>query len=41
MKRKTYEPIPEADEVIARRIFGAAIEVHRGLGPGFLERIYE
>jgi GxxExxY protein len=41
MSQRTYEPIPEADEAIAHRILGAAIEVHRELGLGFLERIYE
>jgi GxxExxY protein len=36
-----YLPIPEEDERIAREVIGAAIEVHRLLGPGFLEKIYE
>lgn len=36
----SYKPIPEEDEELARKIIGAAIEVHRALGPGFLESIY-
>jgi GxxExxY protein len=36
-----YAPIPVGDEELARAIIGAAIEVHRLLGPGFLESIYE
>lgn len=34
------EPTPEEDE-FARRVIGAAIEVHRILGPGYLEKTYE
>lgn len=36
-----HEPIPGEDERIAQEVIGAAIEVHRILGPGFLEKIYE
>ena len=28
-------------EELSRKIIGTAIEVHRALGPGFLENIYE
>jgi hypothetical protein len=36
-----YAPIPSEDEDLAHNIIGAAIEVHRILGPGFLESVYE
>jgi GxxExxY protein len=34
------EPSKEVDE-LARKIIGAAIEVHRTLGPGYTENVYE
>jgi GxxExxY protein len=34
------EPDKEVDD-LARRVIGAAIEVHRHLGPGYLESVYE
>jgi GxxExxY protein len=37
---KPAEPDAELDD-LARRVIGAAIDVHRSLGPGFSEAIYE
>ena len=37
---ETREP-EAATDVLAHSVIGAAIEVHRHLGPGFLEDVYE
>jgi GxxExxY protein len=38
---KTFAPIPAETEHVANAVIGAAIEVHRQLGPGFIEKIYQ
>ena len=35
----TFAPIPAETERVATVIIGAGIDVHRVLGPGFLEKI--
>ena len=36
-----HEPLPQATEEVARTIVDAAMAVHRALGPGLLESVYE
>jgi GxxExxY protein len=36
-----HEPIPDELEEAGKKLLGAAIEVHRLLGPGLLESVYE
>jgi GxxExxY protein len=36
-----FEPIPEPTERIATAVMDAAFKVHRALGPGLLESVYE
>ena len=36
-----YKPLSENEEKIATKIVDAAFVVHKNLGPGLLERIYE
>jgi GxxExxY protein len=39
--KKIFDPLPEETEKLAKKIFNSALKVHRKLGPGLLERIYE
>jgi GxxExxY protein len=39
-RRESREPDAELDK-LARAVIGAAIEVHKVLGPGYLESVYE
>ena len=41
MDSPTRPAIPQEIEDVAHRVIGCAITVHRILGPGFKERIYE
>jgi GxxExxY protein len=38
---KVFEPIPPALEALASKTIEAAFRVHRALGPGLLESVYE
>ena len=39
--KKWYEPIPEELETLWKKIVDAAFTVHKTLGPGLLEKVYE
>ncbi|MCK4678489.1 MAG: GxxExxY protein [Bacteroidales bacterium] len=38
---KEFNPIPEELEIIGKKIVDAAYTVHKNLGPGLLEKVYE
>lgn len=37
----TYAPVPQREEAVAKQIVNAAYLVHKQLGPGLLEKVYE
>jgi GxxExxY protein len=39
--KKSYEPLSVELEAIGRKIVDAAYTVHKNLGPGLLEKVYE
>ncbi len=41
MELRIDNQLDEKTEIIIRNIIGAAIDVHRELGPGYLEKVYE
>ena len=41
MKLNLVSNLPEEHEQLINKVIGASIEVHRYLGPGYLESIYE
>jgi GxxExxY protein len=38
---KVFEPLPPETEALAKQTVDAAMKVHRALGPGLLESVYE
>jgi GxxExxY protein len=38
---KSYQPISEELEMIGKKIVDSAYSVHKNLGPGLLEKVYE
>ena len=41
MHKNNYKPIPEELNILGKKIVDAAYTVHKNLGPGLLEKVYE
>ncbi len=41
MKELNFEKLPDEYDIIGKKIVDAAYNVHRNLGPGLLEKVYE
>jgi len=41
MRTLPQKRLPEKDDPLTRRIIACAIEVHKRLGPGLLEKLYQ
>jgi len=41
MSKKFHMPLSEREEYLGKEIVDAAYKVHKALGPGLLERVYE
>jgi GxxExxY protein len=41
MHKRNFEPIPKELEIKAKKIVDSAYTVHKNLGPGLLEKVYE
>ena len=39
--KKEYKPLPDGIEAIGKKIVDAAYTIHKNLGPGLLEKVYE
>lgn len=39
--KKEFEPLPQELEMIGKKVVDAAYTVHKTLGPGLLEKVYE
>ena len=39
--KRTFEPLPDELEIIGKKIVNAAYTIHKNLGPGLLEKVYE